>query len=76
MNKRKVVMTDSELKLSHGFYERSRLDITNSTSELRGIVNQGTIIVRRERSDTSMIQTSGISPDSSTGILETRSIQS
>jgi hypothetical protein len=34
VDKRKVVVTHSELELSHGFYERSGLDVTHSTPKL------------------------------------------
>lgn len=33
VNQRKVLVTDSELELSHGFDERSTLDITDCTTE-------------------------------------------
>jgi len=35
MNEGKIVVTDAELKLTHGFYKWSRFDISNSATQLR-----------------------------------------
>ncbi len=73
--KSEVFMTNAELKLPHCLYKRGRLDIADGTAELPIKVSR----VAREWTGlkhTSTIQRSGSSPVSSTGILDTLSIQS
>jgi len=80
MNKCKVIMSDSKLELAHGFDERRGLDVTYGASELqcakRGGQHEGRSGVSHLDIYTSTMHTSGCSPVSSTGTLETRSIQS
>jgi hypothetical protein len=76
-----VLVADSELELTHGLDERSRLDVSNGSSELQDTsfeLSEAYLKQEEEsrRGRTSMMQTSGSSSVSSTGRRETRSIQS
>jgi hypothetical protein len=71
----KVIVSNAELELTHGFDERSGFDVSDCTAELWDTFNDCRDYTRTE-TRTSTIQTSGCSPVSSTGIFATRSIQS
>ena len=47
VDKGKVVVTHSELELSHGFYERSGLNVAYSAPELEASVKYCTIVVKK-----------------------------
>ncbi len=70
-----VFMTNAELELPHGLYKGRGLDITDCTAKLT-IKLSRTARKRTEVKHTSTMQRSGSSPVSSTGILDTLSIQS
>ena len=76
MYKRKVLATDTELELSQRLYKWCGFDITNRSAKLIIYVNKEKAREYTEVIHTSTIQRSGSSPVSSTGILETLSIQS
>lgn len=78
MNKCKVIISNSKLELAHGLDERRGLDVTYGASELECAKKGGSMKSVRMYLDicTSTMHTSGRSPVSSTGTLETRSIQS
>ena len=80
MDEGKVVVSDAELELTHGFDKGGGFNVAYCSSKLRGYKMEklecDDCRDRDVRRLTSTIQTSGSSPDSSTGILETRSIQS
>ena len=76
MNEGKVFVSDPELELPHGFDEWRRLNVANGTTELSIGENEIHQRTRHRSGRTSTMQTSGSSFESSTGILETRSIQS
>jgi hypothetical protein len=78
VNQSKIFVADAELKLAHCFDERGRFDVTYGASQLKDIISYS-ITARKplQRGElASTMHTSGSSPVSSTGILETRSIQS
>jgi len=74
--KRKVLATDTELELSQRLYKWCGFDIANRSAELTIYVNKGKAREDIEVIHTSTMQRSGSSPVSSTGILDTLSIQS
>lgn len=84
MNECEVFVADSELELTHGFDEWGGFNVTDSTPKLKKqwATFHPPIVIRmlsrnkRQEEHTSTMQTSGSSPVSSTGTLETRSIQS
>ena len=70
-----ILRSNAELELPHCLNERCRFDVTNSSSELeKNAEQQGKDTARM--GGTSMMHKSGSSSVSSTGIFETRSIQS
>ena len=74
-----VVVADAELELSHGLDEGRRFDVSDRSTKLSrdGVrASVRTLYDPQKSKLTSMIQTSGDFPDSSTGILLTRSTQS
>jgi len=76
MDERKVLVANAELELPHRLYEGRGFDITNRSAQLSmRLSEQGTRLNKRE-GHTSTMQRSGSSPVSSTGILDTLSIQS
>ena len=76
MDEGKVFVSNPELELPHGFDERRRLDVADGTAELFIGENEIYRYVHHCSGRTSTMQTSGSSFESSTGILDTRSIQS
>ena len=75
MDEGEVLVPDAELELSHRFDERRGLNVTDSPTELSS-QDKWVYYDRNVDIRTSTMQTSGSSPVLSTGILETRSIQS
>ena len=73
MNHGKILQADAKLELAHSFNKGCRLNVTHCASQLKG--RQG-VFWGEEMWQTSTMQTSGSSRESSTGILDTRSIQS
>jgi len=71
---REILMTDAELELPHCLYERRGLDIADRSTELAIKVSKRKRVNTQTR--TSTMQRSGSSQVSSTGILDTLSIQS
>jgi hypothetical protein len=74
--KRKVFATDTELELSQRLYKWCRFDIADRSAELAIYVNKEEAREYIKSTLTSTMQRSGSSPVSSTGILDTLSIQS
>jgi len=74
--KRKVFATDTELELPQRLYKWCRFDIANRSAELAIYVNNEKARESKKVIHTSTMQRSGSSPVSSTGILDTLSIQS
>ena len=75
VNESEVLVTDAELELSHCLDERCRLNVTDCTTQLNRD-KQAFSLDSFRRGHTSTMHTSGSSLVSSTGILDTRSIQS
>jgi hypothetical protein len=70
-----IFMTDAELELSHCLYKGRGLDIADRSAELTTQLSR-TAREQTGAGHTSTMQRSGSSPVSSTGILDTLSIQS
>ena len=73
---RKVLVTNAELELPHCLYKGRGLDIANRSAELTMYVFEWAKDDCEYAKHTSTMQRSGSSPVSSTGILDTLSIQS
>ena len=76
VNQREVFVANPELELPHGFYEWRRLNVSDRPPELNVTKTFSYNTVAQAIARTSTMHTSGSSPVSSTGIFETRSIQS
>jgi hypothetical protein len=76
MDERKVLVANAELELPHRLYKGRGFDITNRSAQLSMTLSEKSTRLNKREGHTSTMQRSGSSPVSSTGILDTLSIQS